>query len=245
MELMVKRRTRREKQPHAAMTQVRECASEVGLLRLIARTFTTSEGHTSRAWDLHPDDVSKLPPGAVRADMSRQVFGLGGPLIFYIDRTRTCCRCGKEFVFRADEQRYWYETLRFTLDSVAIRCASCRRESRRDRERAARHVDAVAAARAKPNDAGAQLALAESIVAERERERGGDIDAGIAAARRAHRLNPSLVEALYFEAWLHDAAGRPARAREMFAAFLKRAEGVARRDVKTLVRATRKRIDMP
>lgn len=188
-------------------------------------------------------DVRKLPPGAVPADVSRQVFGLGGPLLFYVDRPRRCRTCGEAFVFRAEEQRYWYETRRFLLDADAVDCPSCRRESRADRARAARHAEAVAAARARPDDAAAQLALAASTCALRERSGHGDLDAGIAAARRALRLDRKLVEALYWEATLHEHAGRREKAREVLAAFLKRAEGVARRHVTKLVGAARKRIE--
>ncbi|WP_437955722.1 zinc-ribbon domain containing protein [Sorangium sp. So ce119] len=214
--------------------------SEFGALRLIERTVTTPEGRSFSLWDLHPDDARKLPPGAVRADVSRQVFGLGGPVLFYVDRQRRCRTCGEDFVFRATEQRYWYETLRFMIDADAVHCARCRRQIRQGKARAAHHAEAVAAAHAHPDDAGAQLALAASTCALREHTGGGDIDAGIAAARRALRLRPSLVEALYHEGRLQAHAGRPAKTREALEAFLERAEGLSRREVKTLVRAAQK-----
>ncbi|WP_438015124.1 zinc-ribbon domain containing protein [Sorangium sp. So ce315] len=237
---MARRQSRRDPSPPSPEPRVRGWDSEFGALRLIERTVTTPEGRSFSLWDLHPDDVRKLPRGAVRADVSRQVFGMGGPVLFYVDRQRRCRTCGEDFVFRATEQRYWYETLRFLIDADAVDCARCRREIRQGKARAAQHAEAVAAAHARPDDARAQLTLAASTCALREHAGGGDVDAGIAAARRALRLNPSLVEALYHEGGLQAHAGRPAKAREALEAFLKRAEGLSRREVKTLVRAAQK-----
>jgi len=52
------------------------------------------------------------------------------PKYFYVDETRKCIQCGSEFTFRAAEQKYWYETLKFNFSSVPVRCVQCRRQRR-------------------------------------------------------------------------------------------------------------------
>lgn len=42
--------------------------------------------------------------------------------------------CGKGFVFSAKEQRYWYEQLKFWVQSVPKQCPTCRRKIRRRKE---------------------------------------------------------------------------------------------------------------
>lgn len=73
----------------------------------------------------------KLPAGFLWGDPSRQVFGLGGPALVFGPLEKRCRECGVDFVFTADEQRHWYETLGFFLDSTAVRCSSCRTKRRR------------------------------------------------------------------------------------------------------------------
>ena len=62
---------------------------------------------------------------AVRADTSKQDFSVY-PRHWYLDATFCCFRCGRSFVFSADEQRYWYEELKFHVDSKAKHCGECR-----------------------------------------------------------------------------------------------------------------------
>ncbi len=73
----------------------------------------------------------KLPAGFLWGDPSRQVFGLGGPALVFGPLEKRCRECGVDFVFTADEQRHWYETLGFFLDSTAVRCSSCRTKRRK------------------------------------------------------------------------------------------------------------------
>ncbi|WP_437731450.1 hypothetical protein [Sorangium sp. So ce1335] len=76
---MARHRSRHDPSLPSPEARVRVWDSGFGALRLIERTVTTPEGRSFTLWGLHPDDARKLPPGAVRADASRQVFGLGGP----------------------------------------------------------------------------------------------------------------------------------------------------------------------
>jgi hypothetical protein len=87
------------------------------------------------------DDPRKMPshlfsgalhldfPSSVRADVSKQNCSIC-PRHWYIDAAFRCARCGEIFVFRSDEQRFWYEELGFWVDSRPRQCGTCRRELR-------------------------------------------------------------------------------------------------------------------
>ena len=92
--------------------------------------------------DLHGDrSPKKMPPHfffgarhldyatAQRADVSKQHYTVC-PRHWYIDATFVCCGCGQEFVFTASEQRFWYEDMRFFIDSLPKRCIQCRKSER-------------------------------------------------------------------------------------------------------------------
>ena len=66
---------------------------------------------------------------AVRADVTQQSFCVC-PRHWYIDAAFECSRCGESFVFTADEQKFWYEELKFWIDSLPRECAKCRKELR-------------------------------------------------------------------------------------------------------------------
>lgn len=51
-------------------------------------------------------------------------------ILYYRDQTRHCTSCQKDFVFSADEQQHWYETLRIYTDVSPKMCVDCRRKAR-------------------------------------------------------------------------------------------------------------------
>lgn len=65
---------------------------------------------------------------------------------FYIDTAFDCVDCGKQEIWRATQQKWWYEVARGAVESCAIRCRACRQ---RDRARAAEarrvHLQGLAA----------------------------------------------------------------------------------------------------
>lgn len=75
-----------------------------------------------------------IPGTAIAADLYRQTPATY-PVTHYFDIARACCDCGRPFIFFAEEQKYWYEELGFTLDADCIRCVECRK----DAQRLARH----------------------------------------------------------------------------------------------------------
>lgn len=63
---------------------------------------------------------------AISADLAQQDSRQGGPVEAYWDQTRYCETCSNEYVFSAQEQQFWYETLKFSFHSVPIQCPQCR-----------------------------------------------------------------------------------------------------------------------
>jgi Probable zinc-ribbon domain len=94
-----------------------------------------SRGSSKEHWMYDPDYEPELPPGAVRGDVTKQVFcsACHVPKYFYVDKEAECLQCGYSFTFGATEQKYWYETLKFNFHSAAVRCSDCRRLRRSER----------------------------------------------------------------------------------------------------------------
>lgn len=174
-----------------------------------------------------PDFAPRLPNGAVRGDVWRQHFCpmCHTPKYFYVDQDRRCVQCGDDFVFAAREQKYWYESLHFHFDSVAIRCARCRGKRRTEKALREQMSAARQGLRENPDDPALLLADAEACVRYRQRTGEGDIDRAIASARRAAKIWPDGVEALFWEGLAHKLASRQARAKATLQAFIARSAG--------------------
>jgi tetratricopeptide (TPR) repeat protein len=201
-----------------------------GEVRLIRRTAPAKSGRTVEWWEYDPSFQPRLPRGALRGDPTKQIFCTAHhvPKYFYVDERRECIQCGAEFTFEAAEQKFWYETLKFNFNSVAIRCPDCRR--RRRTEAALRNQ--IAKARAdldrSPEDPATLLALGEALVRYRQRTGQGSLADAIAAARKAKALWPEAIESSFWEGLAHHLAGRTQRARECLKRFLERSAGTRR-----------------
>lgn len=64
---------------------------------------------------------------AVKADLEKQSFS-PVPVLYYFDLKRECLDCGRPFIFFAEEQKHWYETLGFNLGADCVRCIDCRKQ---------------------------------------------------------------------------------------------------------------------
>jgi hypothetical protein len=67
---------------------------------------------------------------------------------YYVDRDFTCEGCGREEVWTARQQKWWYETAKGFIYSDAKLCRACRRRER-DRKAEARRVHLEGVARKK------------------------------------------------------------------------------------------------
>lgn len=73
--------------------------------------------------------------GRIPADLSKQSPNNSyGPPLYYEDRPFTCIDCGKEEVWTAEQQKWWYEVAQGPIYSQANRCRECRRQRRARRE---------------------------------------------------------------------------------------------------------------
>lgn len=165
-----------------------------------------------------------MPSGAVRGDPARQrgyCPHCRPPKYFYVDHQLRCRSCGTAFVWPAERQRHWYEVLHL---SVAGRppalCLGCRRERRTVRALGKRLARATDTVRENPDDVDALLEFTAAIAAHHEKLGSGELARGIAAARKAARLDPGAQTAHFWEAVCHDAAGRPERAADCYQRFV-------------------------
>jgi hypothetical protein len=84
---------------------------------------------------------------AIPAKPWLQMGSMDMPLFAYADKLLQCKDCGIDFVFSANEQQYWYETLQFIRDSHPKQRPQCRRKRRiykrhfHDLQRALEEID--------------------------------------------------------------------------------------------------------
>lgn len=68
----------------------------------------------------------------IPADISQQAphNSAGGIPLYYEDLTFNCDICGREEVWTAEQQKWWYETAKGAIFSKATRCQACRTAQR-------------------------------------------------------------------------------------------------------------------
>lgn len=81
------------------------------------------------------DRLNKLPPSeqkhhptAIPADPARlkHINTYGALPEFYVDRAFTCRQCGKREIWRALDQKWYYEETKGHIDATAVECHDCR-----------------------------------------------------------------------------------------------------------------------
>jgi len=83
---------------------------------------------------LHPEQ-QRNHPTARPADPSklRHINTYGALPEYYIDRPFICRSCGARQIWRADDQKWYYEEAKGHMDAKAVECRACRVERRRNR----------------------------------------------------------------------------------------------------------------
>ena len=76
------------------------------------------------------------PPDAVAADQSklRHINTYGDLPEFYVDYPFSCRDCGKNEVWTAQRQKWYYEEAKGHIWAVAVRCRDCRKRGHEDNE---------------------------------------------------------------------------------------------------------------
>jgi hypothetical protein len=67
---------------------------------------------------------------AIEGNPLIQNYGIGLPFLAYYDKEKKCNTCGEHFIFRKEEQQFWYEELQFIIWSEPKNCSKCRKEKR-------------------------------------------------------------------------------------------------------------------
>jgi hypothetical protein len=81
-----------------------------------------------RVWGLSPAQ-QRNHPSAVAADRSKlsHINTYGSLPDFYLDRPFTCRKCGKREIWKANDQKWYYEGAKGYIDAVAVECHACRK----------------------------------------------------------------------------------------------------------------------
>ena len=97
---------------------------------------------------------SKLPGTYVLADHSQLSHNLPPVMLpnFYMDKPFRCEDCGSDEVWTAKQQKWWYEIAKGRLESIAIRCFTCRKARRDKREAQKKHMEKMAKKEPHPNE---------------------------------------------------------------------------------------------
>jgi hypothetical protein len=216
------RRAEKKKPKAAGPTRKFKSHPLFGEVPLVLHTYEDESGriHSLYHWDL--DYKPELPPDAVRGDARKQnlCFACHVPQYFYVDQHRVCIQCGKDFVFSAAEQKFWYETLKFYGTSVAIRCKECRRRKKTEASLGQQLQAVKKALKKDPKNPARLLELAETIVDLHLKTGHGKLDEAITAARAARLIDPNASESIFWEGCCHMIAGRNEKAIDMLQKFL-------------------------
>ncbi len=73
-----------------------------------------------------------IPQGAIPANVEQQAPNNSySPPLYYVDKPFRCVDCGKEEVWTASQQKWYYEVAKGSIYGTAIRCHACRKKRRR------------------------------------------------------------------------------------------------------------------
>ena len=75
-----------------------------------------------------------MPDGAIVANLDEQEHNNSYSVkAYYVDEPFTCRDCGKEEVWTAKQQQWWFEVAKGKIHSHAVRCRTCRQRVREER----------------------------------------------------------------------------------------------------------------
>lgn len=95
-----------------------------------------------------------IPADAVKADseaLAHDSYFVRRPL-FYVDRPFICKDCDSNELWTAKQQKWWYEIAKGSLESVAVRCRSCRNRIKDEKRAQKEHMKKMANKNPHPNE---------------------------------------------------------------------------------------------
>jgi predicted RNA-binding Zn-ribbon protein involved in translation (DUF1610 family) len=96
-----------------------------------------------------------IPDWAVsvnQAEVHHHSMAFDIPLL-YIDKEFICKDCGAKEIWAAKQQKWWYEIAKGALETTAIRCSSCGRKIKAEKESQKSHMKEMAEHEPYPNEA--------------------------------------------------------------------------------------------
>jgi Probable zinc-ribbon domain len=106
-------------------------------------------------------EPDRVPMGALPANQGKLAHDntYGPRPRFYVDLPFTCIDCGKEEVWTAADQKWWYEEAKGKVATRANRCLACRRRRRLRRSQERRiHIEGIVAKHG-PEEAARRLRI--------------------------------------------------------------------------------------
>ena len=97
--------------------------------RKTGRNPTATELADAKRIAALPEHVRQRHPSALPADRSKldHINTYGSLPEFYTDKPFRCRDCGKEEIWKAADQKWYYEQAKGHIDAAAIRCHDCRK----------------------------------------------------------------------------------------------------------------------
>ncbi len=83
-----------------------------------------------------PPDQQKTHPSAIPSDMDKlaHINTYGSLPGYYIDQPFTCRKCGKHEIWKAKDQKWYYEEVKGHMDARAVECHDCRKQKRQAKQ---------------------------------------------------------------------------------------------------------------
>lgn len=99
--------------------------------------------------------LTKIPRHAVKAEHTELIHNnTWSPFpLFYLDKEFTCVDCGSYEIWTAKQQKWWYETAKGHIDSIAVRCRRCRNVIKKQKDEQKTHMEEMAQRVPHPNEA--------------------------------------------------------------------------------------------
>jgi len=96
--------------------------------RNTGRNPTAKELAAARRIAALPAAVQRQHSSALPADQSKldHINTYGALPEFYIDKPFRCRDCGREEIWKAADQKWYYEETKAHMDAAAVRCHACR-----------------------------------------------------------------------------------------------------------------------
>jgi hypothetical protein len=76
----------------------------------------------------------EIPFGAIAANIAEQAPACFSRRYYYKDREFTCADCGKQEVWTAQEQQWYFEVIKAHPASTAKHCRECRKKRRNQKK---------------------------------------------------------------------------------------------------------------